>query len=65
MAKAKQTNPDILAALNKIIRDCEETASECNKCANCNLDVTPEQQQNAEQLDTARKIKATFFPNAK
>lgn len=65
MAKAKPplTESD-LDALNKLIRSCEETEQHCAQCEACNLDVDPERQKNRDQLETARKIKATYFPTA-
>lgn len=65
MAKQKSplSEPD-LASLNTLIRDCVETDEECQRCEKCNLDVSPERTKNAEQLETARKIKAAYFPNA-
>jgi len=65
---AKQNGPltpDDLAALNKLIASCEHTERECAKCDACGLDVSPERAKNSDQLETARRIKATYFPNAK
>jgi hypothetical protein len=66
MAKSKSPLTDAdLPNLNKLIRDCEETLQLCAKCEACNLDLTPEREKTTDQLDTARKLKAAFFPTAK
>lgn len=66
MAKQKGPLTDAdLQTLNELIKQCTATAALCEKCEKCNLDVSPEAEKNAGQLDTAMKIKAQFFPNAK
>lgn len=54
-----------LPLLNRLIAKCEETLRECAKCEKCNLDVTPEKQKTEDQLETAKRIKATYFPTSK
>ena len=63
--KKQPLTVDDLAALNKVIASCEETERQCKQCEACNLDVTPESAKNADQLETARRLKATYFPTAK
>lgn len=66
VAKTKNPLTDAdLKALNTLIQECTATAEMCAKCERCNLDVAPESEKNAGQLDTARKIKAEFFPHSK
>jgi hypothetical protein len=66
MAKPKgPMNSEHLAALDKLLKSCAETAAYCESCEACDLDVDPEKAKNAEQLAIARKIKAKFFPDAR
>lgn len=66
MAKTKSPLTDAdLPNLNRVIRECEETLRLCSQCEACNLDVGPEREKTQDQLDTARKLKAAFFPTAK
>lgn len=67
MAKqpAGPLNDQHLKLLNKLLKACAETAAYCAKCEACDLDVDRERKANESQLDTAAKIKRTFFPNEK
>lgn len=67
MAKAKKgpLGPEHLEALNRLLDACGETAKMCGACEECHLDVTPEREKNAEQMEIARRLKAKFFPTAK
>lgn len=54
-----------LEALNLIIRECTETESMCADCDRCGIDVSPEREKNARQLEDAKNLKRTFFPTAR
>lgn len=67
MAKTRQ--PPLTKAdgetLTKIIAACDETDVYLGKCAASNLDVDAEKRANDSQRETAKAIKAAFFPNMK
>lgn len=68
MAKSKVNHPlgpEHLKILDKVLQACVETGEYCKQCEECNLDVSPEQKKNAEQMEIAKRIKAKFFPGAK
>ena len=51
-----------LELLNKLLRECALTADYCARCESCNMDVSKPKADNAEQMDTATRIKRAFFP---
>lgn len=67
MAK-QRTGPfteEHLKTLDKVLKACAESAAYFAKCEACGLDVGKEAKANAEQAETARRMKAQFFPNHK
>lgn len=65
MARSKQqADPEALVLLNRVIASATQTAEECDKCRNCHINVDKEANRNREQLEIAKRLKATFFPNA-
>lgn len=53
-----------LRTLNTLIAACGETLQFCQACDECNINVDREAARTKEQLESARRIKARFFPKA-
>lgn len=49
--------------LNRVLARTPKLLELARKCKDCGWDVSAAEEALAEQLDMARKAKATFFPN--
>jgi hypothetical protein len=54
--------PEYCDVLNKVLQEAVDTRELCKACEECGLPTDDAAQMNAQQIDSAARLKAKFFP---